>query len=142
MSELITPNDLKKIAEEKEAEKLREALERKRKMDEEEQGVREQFMAQDVRPDVQERLSAALKRAAESGLSELKIMEFPASFCTDGGRAINNYEESWPETLQGWAKRAYDYFVKELEPKGFKLRAQILSYPEGNLGTVGIFLRW
>jgi len=142
MSELVTPDDLKRIAEEKEAEKLRQALEQKRKMDEAEQSLRDEFMTRDIRPDVHERLSAALKQAAEAGLNELKVMEFPASFCSDGGRAINNYEETWPDTLQGWAKRAYDFFKAELEPKGFKVKAQILSYPDGNLGTVGIFLRW
>jgi hypothetical protein len=31
---------------------------------------------------------------------------------------------------------------KELEPQGYKLRAQIMDFPGGMPGDVGIFLRW
>lgn len=142
MSGLVTPAELKKIAEEKEAAKLREALERKRAHDEEERRMREEFMSREPRPDALERFNAFIKRAAENGLSEVKVMEFPAAWCTDGGRAINNNEENWPETLQGWAKTAYGFYEKHLRDAGFKVRAQIVSYPDGNLGDVAIFVSW
>jgi hypothetical protein len=32
--------------------------------------------------------------------------------------------------------------VHQLEPKGYKLRAQIMDFPGGMQGDVGIFLRW
>lgn len=142
MSGLIKPSDLKRLAEEREALKLREALEAKRKAEEEERKVFAEFMSREPAPDALERFSAFVARAAANGLTEVKVMEFPAAWCTDGGRAINNDEPGWPDTLQGWAKQAYAFFEKNLEPAGYKARAQILSYPDGNLGMVGLFVSW
>ena len=66
-------------------------------------------------------------------------LRFPSDWCTDKGRAINNFE---PKTLTGFAKRAYDYYEKELRPAGYRVRAQILDFPGGLPGDVGIFLSW
>lgn len=142
MSSVISPADLKKIVEEKEAAKLREALERRRAQEEDERRMREDFMSREPRPDALERFNAFIKRAAENGLTEVKVMQFPASYCTDGGRAINNNEATWPETLQGWARNAYVFYEQHLCEAGLKVRAQIVSYPDGNLGDVGIFVSW
>lgn len=142
MSGLVTPAELEKIAEEKEAAKIREALERKREAEEEERKAREEFMSREPGPEALERFNAMVLRAAGAGLTELEVMRFPAAWCTDGGRAINNDEQNWPETLQGWAKSAYDYFEPRLREAGFKIRAQIVSYPDGTLGDVGIFVSW
>lgn len=142
MSELVKPTDLKRIAAEVEARQLEEALERKRRHDEEELRLREEFMSRQPPPDALERFSAWVKKAAANGLTEIKAMQFPASYCTDGGRAINNNEPNWPDSLQGGAKAGYEFFKKHLEPAGYRVRAQILSYPGGNLGDVGIFVSW
>lgn len=139
---IVKPGDLHKIADDIELTKVREALARKRHMEEEESSLRQEFMNRDLRPDVHERVNSALRKAAEHGLTEIKVVEFPASYCTDRGRAINNFEPTWPETLQGWARRAYDYYEQELRPAGYKLRAQITSYNEGMPGTVAIYLSW
>lgn len=69
-------------------------------------------------------------------------MRFPSAYCTDRGRAINNFEPDWPQTLTGFAKKAHAFYEKELAPLGYKVRAQIMDYPDGMLGDVGIFLRW
>ena len=139
---LITPGELRRIAEEKELEKAREALEKKRQADHERSQFHDTFMQQDLRPDVMERVSALVRGAAERGESEVLAMRFPSEYCTDGGRAINNYDPHWPETLSGVAKRGYDFWQKELQPKGYKVRAQILDFPGGVPGDVGIFLKW
>lgn len=127
MTELLRPADLERMAEELEAKQLAEGLARKRAHEEEEQKLRQEFMSREPRPDALERFNSFVKSAAANGLTEVKVMQFPASYCTDGGRAINNFEENWPETLQGWGKTAYDFFKKHLEPAGYKVRAQILS---------------
>jgi hypothetical protein len=44
--------------------------------------------------------------------------------------------------LTGFAQRAYEFWQKELEPKGYKLHAQVLDFPGGMPGDVGMFLRW
>jgi hypothetical protein len=139
---LITPDQLRQIAEEKEMAQLREALEKKRKADDERHQLHDAFMAQDIHPDVFARLSRVVKGAAERGEREVLALRFPSDYCTDGGRAINNFEAGWPETLTGFAKRAFEFWQKELEPQGYKLRDQIMGFPGGMPGEVGIFLRW
>ena len=139
---LITPDQLRRIAEEKEMAQLREALEKKRKADEAQDQVRDAFMAQDIHPDVFERVSRVVKSAAERGEREVLAIRFSSEYCTDGGRAINSFEPDWPKTLTGFARRAYEFWQKELEPHGYKLRAQVMDFPGGMPGDVGIFLRW
>ena len=139
---LITPDELRRIAEEKEMEKVREALDKKRKIDDERHQLHDAFMSQEIHPDVVERVTRAVRSAAERGERELMALRFSSEYCTDGGRAINNFEAEWPQTLTGFAKRAYEFWQKELEPKGYKVRAQIMDFPGGVPGDVGVFLRW
>jgi hypothetical protein len=40
------------------------------------------------------------------------------------------------------AKKAAKFYEKNLKDLGNKMRANILNYPCGNLGEVGIYLRW
>jgi len=139
---LLTPNDLKGIAEKVHMSKVQEQFDRVRKEQEEQRAIHEAFMSRDVHPQAMDRLNTAIKRAAEQGLHEVQVLTFPASFCNDQGRRINNAEPDWPVSLEGFAKKAHEFFEKELKPLGFKSRAQILSYPDGRLGDVGIFLAW
>jgi hypothetical protein len=142
---LITPDELRRITEEKEREKMRKALEKKRRMDEERHHFRDTFMQQDVPrddPRTRERFAALVRGAAERGEREVLALRFPSEYCTDGGRAINNFEPDWPNTLTGFARRAYEFWQRELEPQGYKLRAQIMDFPGGVPGDVGVFLRW
>ena len=139
---LITPDELRRLTEEKEMEKAKEALEKQRKVDDDHHHLRDAFMAQEIHPDVFERVSRVVKGAAERGEREVLAIRFPSEYCTDHGRAINNFESGWPDTLTGFARRAYEFWQKELEPRGYKLRAQIMDFPGGVPGDVGIFLRW
>ena len=139
---LITPDELRRLTEEKEMEKAKEALEKQRKVDDDHHHLRDAFMAQEIHPEVFERVSRVVKGAAERGEREVLAIRFPSEYCTDHGRAINNFESGWPDTLTGFARRAYEFWQKELEPRGYKLRAQIMDFPGGVPGDVGIFLRW
>ena len=139
---LITPDQLRRITDEKDMEKAREALEKKRKVDDEHQQLHDAFMAREIHPDVFERVSKVVRSAAERGEREVLAVRFSSQYCTDGGRAINNFEPDWPDTLAGFAKRAYEFWQKELEPQGYKVRAQVLDFPGGVPGDVGMFLRW
>jgi hypothetical protein len=69
-------------------------------------------------------------------------MRFTSQYCTDHGRAINNLEAGWPETLAGFARRVYDTYVQHLQGQGYRIRAQILNYPNGGLGEVDIYIGW
>ena len=42
----------------------------------------------------------------------------------------------------GSLRRAYDYYVKELTPRGFQLQVEIVDWPGGMPGDVGIFIGW
>ena len=69
-------------------------------------------------------------------------MTFPASYCNDGGRRINNLDPDWPTSLEGFAKRAFEFYEKELRPLGYKLHADIISFPGGMPGEVAFILKW
>ncbi|UEM07328.1 hypothetical protein JL101_033135 (plasmid) [Skermanella rosea] len=140
--DLITPQELRHISEEKEMEEIRAALEQQKKLEAQQQDLYQAFMNQHIRPDAKERFTAAVRRAAERGLNEIQLLRFPSAFCTDGGRAINNFDPDWSNSLTGFAKEAFDAWDQHLRPSGYKLRAQILNYPGGMPGDVGIFLRW
>ena len=73
---------------------------------------------------------------------EAMVYSFPSDLCTDGGRAINNSDPDWPDTLQGKAKEMYDTFKARIQPQGYKLKAMIINFPGGVPGDVGFFLNW
>jgi cyclopropane fatty-acyl-phospholipid synthase-like methyltransferase len=137
-----TVQELKRIADEKETEKLKEVLARRKKEEEEEHRARQDFMEREIRPDGIERFNGWIRRAAEQGRNEIEILRFPSPYCSDHGRSINNFEETWPDTLTGVGRRMYDAYVQHLQSQGYKIRAQILNYPEGGLGEVGIYVGW
>jgi cyclopropane fatty-acyl-phospholipid synthase-like methyltransferase len=139
---LITPEQLRQIAEEKEMAQLREVLDKKRKADDERQQLRDAFMSRQIHPEVFERMSRVVKSAAERGEREVLALHFSSEYCPDRGRAINNFEPDWPKSLTGFAKRAYQFWERELQPQGYKLRAQIMDFPGGMPGDVGMFLGW
>ena len=139
---MIRPEELRKITEDKEMAELRQALDRQKKLEAEQRDVHQAFMNQHVHPEAKARVTLAVRRAAERGEKEIQVMRFSSEFCTDQGRAINNFEPNWPETLTGFAKEAYETWDQHLRPLGYKLRAQILDYPGGMPGDVGMILYW
>ena len=87
-------------------------------------------------------LRAKLRLAAERGQTELMVMRFPNSLCSDKGRAINNGDPTWPDTLTGRPRQAYELWRDQLRPAGFRLSAMIIEWPGGFPGDVGFFLKW
>lgn len=139
---IVRPDALKKIMKESESALLRDMFEADRKAEEEKKGLREAFMSRTVREDAIERVNAAVQRAAEARKEEVELFRFPASFCNDGGRRINNNEPDWPVSLEGFAKHAYDVYVEQYKPLGYKLKAQVMDFPHGMPGDVALFLAW
>jgi CBS domain-containing protein len=86
-------------------------------------------------------IAQARARAAEGG-TFCPLLRFPAALCEDGGRAINAPDPAWPATLRGKAARVYLRWREELRPQGFRLAAQIVSFPEGLPGEVELTLVW
>ncbi|KQQ21263.1 hypothetical protein [Methylorubrum extorquens] len=83
-----------------------------------------------------------LRIAAEQGKNELLVMRFPNVMCSDGGRAINNFESGWPETLTGRPRQAFEFWRDRLQPAGYGLKAVIVNFPDGMPGDVGFLLTW
>lgn len=139
---LLRPQDLDEIISDSEMKKMDEERERKKKKELEQKGLREAFMSRDIHPEVMDRLNRVIRIAAEQGRKEVQVITFPASYCNDGGRRINNMLPDWPDSLEGFAKRAYDFYKKELSPLGYKLHAQVIDFPGGVPGEIGLFLKW
>jgi CBS domain-containing protein len=88
---------------------------------------------------------ALLRKAAEAarqGETEFLMLRFPSQLCSDGGRAVNLPESSWPDTLRGEAAEVYLRWELEIKPHGFNLTARVLDYPDGMPGDIGLFLSW
>lgn len=142
MTDLLRPDQLHQISIAADDAKVDEARKEQEKKLKQKKELEEAFMSKDLHPEVRDRVNAAIRRAAEQGHQQLQVLTFPATYCNDGGRRINNLESNWPESLEGFAKRAYAYYESELKPLGYKMHAEIISFPGGMPGDVGIFLKW
>ncbi|HXV23955.1 MAG TPA: hypothetical protein VED46_06830 [Alphaproteobacteria bacterium] len=139
---IVAPSELNKLQEDRDMAAAREALEKKKRIEQEQRELHDAFMSREIGREAIERFNTAVRKAAEQGRQEIMIGQFPASWCSDGGRRINNAEEDWPESLQGIARKVYDYHVEHLAPLGYKMRVEVLNYPGGMPGDIGIFFRW
>ena len=126
--------------------KRRELLEKEEKHEAaakaDQERLRQEFTEREVKPLALELIATLIGKAVERGEREVMVMRFPSSWLADHGRAINNKDKNWPDKLDGFGRRAYDYYEKELRPRGFEIRAMILEWPDGMPGDVGLFLTW
>ena len=88
------------------------------------------------------RLLDRAEAAARRGDREFLLQRFPSDLCSDGGRMIDVAESGWERTLPGEPAEVVERWRYELKPKGFRLVARIVSYVDGVLGDVGLFLVW
>ncbi|MDQ8700854.1 hypothetical protein [Hyphomicrobium sp. LHD-15] len=142
MATLLRPTDLNEISSDAEVQKMDEERKLKKKKEQKQLELRDAFMERDIHPEVFDRINHAVSVAAKQGQHQIQVITFPCSYCSDGGRRINIADPEWPQTLEGFAKRAFEFFDKELRPLGYKLHAEIISFPGGMPGEVGLFLKW
>ncbi len=119
-----------------------ERLEKKHKQQQAEQKAHFEFLNRVFTEEDRHRVTELTGAAVHAGEFEVEILRFPAAFLTDGGRAINNADEHWPETLTGYAASMYAAYADISKPLGYKLAARVLDYPNGMIGEIGIFLEW
>src|SRR6186997_1860970 len=86
--------------------------------------------------------STVIQRAVRNGLTEVQVYRFPNSLCTDKGRAINQQEAGWEKTLTGIAQEIFKLWSDYLKPRGYRIRYQIVDFPGGMPGDIGIFIAW
>jgi len=86
--------------------------------------------------------ATVIQRAVRNGMSEVQIYRFPNTLCTDRGRAISQMEAGWENTLTGMAREIYRLWIDYLQPRGYRIRYQIIDFPGGVPGDVSIVLSW
>jgi len=92
-----------------------------------------------------ERLADFMRRvrsAAEMGEHQILVLRFPSDMCADRGRAINNASPGWEDTLVGLPQQMRQVWEEHLKSLGFRLSAEVLDYPHGMPGDIGLFCRW
>lgn len=142
MPGFLKPVDLNQLSSDAEMEKMDQERKLKKKKEQKELELRDAFMSREIHPEVIERINTAVSIAAKQGLHQLQVITFPCTYCSDGGRRINIADPEWPTTLEGFAKRAYDFYAAELRPLGYKLHAEIISFPGGMPGEAALYLKW
>jgi hypothetical protein len=119
----------------------RAAAERRRHEEDRRERVRA-FLEQRLTDADLARINRRIHAAVEAGRLEVEVMRFPAGALSDHGRAVNNHDPEWPKTLRGPAAEWFALFQRRAQPNGFKMRAAIVSFPDGKPGEVGLFLSW
>ena len=85
---------------------------------------------------------AIIERATKNRMTEVEVFRFPNQLCTDKGRAINQQEPGWEKTLTGSPKEIYQLWQQHFRPRGYKLKVQIVDFPGGLPGDIGMSLSW
>jgi hypothetical protein len=128
-----------------EAEKASEAVRQKAKADAEKKALIDRLTKPSGVSDEQalKRVATVIQRAVKNGLTEVEVIRFPNVLCTDRGRAINNnLEPGWETTLTGLPKEMYEFWERQLKPRGYKVRYQVVDFRGGVPGDIGITLKW
>ena len=112
MSGLLCPTDLHQITSDAEIAKMEEERRAKESQAKQNLELREAFMSREIHPLAVERINRAVRIAAERGHHQLLVVTFPSSYCSDGGRRINIADPDWPSSLEGFARKAYDFYQR------------------------------
>src|SRR3954447_512228 len=86
--------------------------------------------------------STIIQRAVRNGLTEVQVYRFPNTLCTDKGRAINQLEKGWENTLTGIPKEIFQLWTDYLKSRGYRISYQIIDFPGGMPGDISITISW
>ena len=139
-----TAKDLMKQIAQREAAKASDALRAKTAEEAEKKALLEQLSKPSGVSDEErmKRAAAIIQRAANNGMTEVFVGRFPSALFTDRGRAINQQEAGWESTLTGLPKELFEFWQNHLKPRGYRLKCQIIDFPGGMPGDVGMTLTW
>ncbi len=144
LSGLPTAKELKQKIALKEAERASHWARERTAAESEKEALLERFSKPSGVTDEErlERAIAIINRAANNSLTEVEVVRFPNTLCTDRGRAINQQEGGWERTLTGVPRELFEFWQKYLRPNGYRLKVQIVDFPGGMPGDVGMSLTW
>jgi hypothetical protein len=136
--------DLKKRIAVAEAEKAAEFARKKAAADAEKEALLEKLEKPSGVSDEErlKRAAAIINRAVSNGLTEVRVGQFSNKLFTDHGRAINQQEPGWENTLTGLPLELYQFWKKHLQQRGYRLKCEIVDWPGGLPGDIGITLSW
>jgi hypothetical protein len=86
--------------------------------------------------------STVIQRAVRNGLTEVQVYRFPNTLCTDKGRAINQQEPGWENTLTGIPKEIFQLWTDYLKPRGYRIGYQVIDFSGGVPGDIGVTISW
>lgn len=141
---LPSATDCKKRIAEAEAEKASDFMRKQAAADAEKKALFDQLRKPSGVSDEErlKRAAAIINRAVANGLTEVQVGRFPNDLCTDHGRAINQQEAGWENTLTGLPKELFDFWKKHMQARGYRLKFQIVDWPGGKPGDIGVTLAW
>ena len=141
---LPTAQEIQKLVAAKDAEKAEEHAQRLAAAEAEKRALIEQLSKPSgLSEDEKVKLaSTVIQRAVRNGLTEVQVYRFPNSLCTDRGRAINQQEPGWENTLQGIPAEIFQLWSDYLKPRGYRIKFQIVDFPGGVPGDISITIAW
>ena len=141
---LPTALDCKKISAEAEAKKAADYLRAREAAENEKKELLDRLSKPSGVTDEErmKRAAAIIRRAVSNGLVEVEVFRFSNKLCTDGGRAINQQEPGWEDTLTGLPKELFLFWKTHLAPRGYRVKFQIADWPGGMPGDVSMTLAW
>jgi hypothetical protein len=141
---LLSAEDCKKRMAEAEAEKASEYVRKHAAAEAEKKALLDRLQQPSGVSDDERlrRAAAIINRAVNNGLTEVLVGRFPNTLCTDGGRAINQLEPGWEKTLIGLPNELFQFWKKYLQPRGYRIKFQIVDWPNGMPGDIGVSLAW
>jgi len=141
---LPSATDCKKRIAEAEAEKASDYMRKQAAADAEKKALFDQLRKPSGVSDEErlKRAAAIINRAVANGLTEVQVGRFPNDLCTDHGRAINQQEPGWENTLTGLPKELFDFWKKHMQARGYRVKFQIVDWPGGKPGDIGVTLAW
>src|SRR6202047_133972 len=86
--------------------------------------------------------STVIQRAVRNGMTQVQVYRFPNTLCTDKGRAINQQEPGWENTLTGIPKEIYQLWTDYLKPRGYRISYQVIDFSGGVPGDIAITIAW
>lgn len=134
----------RKLSAEMEAEKAAEFLRRRQAAEAEKKELLERLEKPSGVSDEERmrRAAAIINRAVKNGLSEVEVGRFSNKLCSDRGRAINQQEPGWEDTLTGLPKELYQFWKTHMQSRGYRIKFQIADWPNGMPGDISITLSW
>ena len=138
----VTANAFRGLMEAFGDEKVQQRKEERRAEAERRKAAVEDMIEHHIKDEAWREILRRAQAAAKTGQKDMLLLRFPCELCSDGGRAINAALPDWPETLRGEAAEIYLHWERDLKPNGFRLMAQVLDFPGGIPGDVGLILGW